>query len=352
MTPAVLDPATWVDHSWLVTGTGVLFCLAGSTHTTTAVAGCAYYLRDDLAADLTARLALPPPRTNRRLSHAGASYTKLPDIAPPADWPRLHAALHPHGVTAMPWSLLAALDPNRATAHIDPHTAARTASRRPHPHACGQTVLRDLLARLGDPDGAGKMLGLTGSAALDPARLCDSPDLDLLTYPDLDHTAFTGAVHTLGGRYLAELPPGDPRLAAYAASRFLPANPRTSDDRVRMWSRRRDVAWIGDLRLDLTPVPDRARTADRLPYTAADLGPVTTNLTLDTVTAGYPVRLTGRTPTGARLGVLVTARGYDSVLRPGDRIHLAGRLHRHPHNPAFASVDDHPGHHLHLEPPA
>jgi len=54
MTPAALDPATWVDHSWLVTTTGVLFCLAGSTHTTAAVPGCAYYLRADLAADLTA----------------------------------------------------------------------------------------------------------------------------------------------------------------------------------------------------------------------------------------------------------------------------------------------------------
>jgi hypothetical protein len=68
MTPAVIDPATWTDHSWLVTGTGVLFCIAGCTHTTSAVAGCAYYLRDDVAADLRSRLSLNPALPGRWLT--------------------------------------------------------------------------------------------------------------------------------------------------------------------------------------------------------------------------------------------------------------------------------------------
>jgi hypothetical protein len=79
--------------------------------------------------------------------------------------------------------------------------------------------------------------------------------------------------------------------------------------------------------------------------------PITTTLTLDTVSPGYPAHLNGETRHGGRLPVLVTARGYDSVLRPGDRINIAGRLHAHPGDAPFASIDDHPGHHLHLEPP-
>ena len=242
MTPAVIDPATWIDHSWLVTGTGVLFCIAGSTHTASAVAGCAYYLRDDVAADLSSRLGLAPARSTRGLTYAGATYRKLPDLASPAAWPQLHAGLHRHGITALPWSLLAAVDPNRAIAHIDPRTAARHAIQPPlHRHQCGQTVLRRLLADLG-PDNTGDVLGLTGSAALDPARLCTAPDLDLLTFPDLDPAALTDAIHAGGGRYLADLPPDDPRLTAYTASRFLPASPRSAEARARLWSRRHDVA--------------------------------------------------------------------------------------------------------------
>jgi hypothetical protein len=352
MTPAVIDPATWTDHSWLVTGTGVLFCIAGCTHTTSAVAGCAYYLRDDVAADLRSRLSLTPALPGRGLTYGGTTYRKLPDLAPPAAWPQLHACLHRHGITALPWSLLAAIDPNRAIVHIDPRAAARRAIGLPlHRHQCGQTVLRRLLADVGQPEDTRGVLGLTGSAALDPTRLCTAPDLDLLTYPNLDRAALTDAIHGSGGRYLADLPADDPRLTAYTASRYLPASPRAAEARARLWSRRHDVAWIGNLRLDLTPVPDHAQTAHRLPYTAADLGPITTTLTLDTVSPGYPGHLTGRTRDGDRLSVHVTARGYDSVLRPGDHIHLAGRLHAHPGETPFASVDDHPDHHLHLEPP-
>ena len=160
----------------------------------------------------------------------------------------------------------------------------------------------------------------------------------------------TDTIHASGGRYLADLPPDDPRLAAYTASRFLPASPRAAEARARLWSRRDDVAWIANVRLDLTRVPDHARTDQRLPYTATDLGPITTTLTLDTVSPGFPAQLTGQTRHGNRLAVLVTARGYDSVLRPGDRIHLTGRLHTQLDEAPFASVDDQPGHHLDLEP--
>jgi len=194
MTPAVIDPATWIDHSWLVTGTGVLFCIAGSTHTTSAVAGCAYYLRNDVATDLCERLELTPARPGRTLTYAGASYRKLPDLAPPTAWPQLHVGLRRHGITALPWSLLAAIDPSRAVAHLDPRAAARHAIRPPlHRHRCGQTVLHRLLTDLGHSADIGGGLGLTGSAALDPGRLCTAPDLDLLIFPNLDLAALTVA---------------------------------------------------------------------------------------------------------------------------------------------------------------
>lgn len=49
----------------------------------------------------------------------------------------------------------------------------------------------------------------------------------------------------------------------------------------------------------------------------------------------------------------ITARGYDGVLRPGDRIHVSGRRRPATGRPSngreLVTVDDWPGHHLQLE---
>lgn len=249
-----LDPGTLVDHSWLVLD-GVLFCVAGSAHTAAAVAGCAYWIRADLAATLAgiARSAQAP--AGRPLTFRGATYWKLPTLANPTDWPTVHNRLSDRGITALPWSLLAACDPAAALDTIEPRAAARTTASRPGPTG---NILRELLAALGDPVAGAGPIGLTGSAALDPERLRDGSDVDLLTYPNLADETLAAAIRSLGGVYLADLKPEDPRRRTFDASRFLPARPGPAAHRNRLWSRRRDVVWIGYTRLDSRPSPPPA----------------------------------------------------------------------------------------------
>lgn len=213
-------------------------------------------------------------------------------------------------------------------------------------------MLHELLAALGDPHAAAGLIGLTGSTALDPERHCGGADLDLLIYPALEEGALAEALGRLGGEYLANLMPTDRRRAAYGASRFLLASPAAGRRQDRLWSRRRDVAWVGGVRLDLTPVPATGRLVDQLPYAAPELRPVTVALTLTAVDRGYPAHLTGRTSAGDDLNIWVTARGYDSVCRPGDRVHIAGCLRQPTEGDLLVTVDDNPGHHLRLEGPA
>jgi hypothetical protein len=105
-------------------------------------------------------------------------------------------------------------------------------------------------------------------------------------------------------------------------------------------------------RLDLTAVPATARLVDHIPFAGPDLGPIVTTLQVTALDPGYPVRLAGESG-GEPITVWITARGYDAVLRSGDRIHLSGRLRRPAGEPPEAqrllTVDDWPGHHLHLE---
>lgn len=229
-----VDPVTLVDHSWLV-GDGVLFCVAGSAHTATAVAGCAYWIRDDLAAGIAPPAWAP---AGRPLTFRGATYRKLPTLANPADWPTVHNRLSERGITGLTACMLAAFDPAAALDTIEPRAAARAAASLPaHQHECGRRVPHDLHAALGDPEGDAGLLGLTGSAALDPTRLCAGTALDLLTFPHLTEDTLLAAIGTLGGAYLADLQRGDPRRRAFDASRFLPAGP-DAVSRDRLWARR------------------------------------------------------------------------------------------------------------------
>lgn len=149
-----------VDHSWLLLGdrdNDVLFCVAGSLHTTDQVAGCAYWIRTTLAERLRRQL----PDAGRQeaagaspLHYDGATYVKLPALAPPPAWPAVYAALGHLGVRPVEASLLAVAQLAAARGILDPRHAVREAAALPgHGHDCGLRVLHQLLTAIGDPAG-------------------------------------------------------------------------------------------------------------------------------------------------------------------------------------------------------
>jgi hypothetical protein len=282
--------------------------------------------------------------------YGGRHYWKIDTLTGSTDWHQVTAQLDPtHGIRPLRWSLLSTLEIKRVRRCIEPRTAVRRGVRQRHGHDCGQRQLRDLLAALDDPGNRHGHLGLTGSAALSQIRLCDAEDLDLLLYPSLPADALRWAIRQCGGQFLADLQSTDARYRRYADSRTLPATP-TQHAQAKLWARRYDVAWLGDTRIDLTAVPSRPTILDELPYAATDLGPFHDHGVVATVVPGYPVWL--HLHAGSSLGrtvlVLVTARGYDGVFRPGDHIVVSGRRRGSPERRPFVSVEDWPGHGLAL----
>lgn len=349
-----------VDHSWLLLD-GVLFCVAGSRHTDRQVTGCAYWISTRRAEELHYQLDLPRRRPApgaplpALLHYAGTTYVKLPTLAPPPAWPAVHAALADAGVRPVESSLLATAELAAARGMLDPRDAVQAAAALPgHSHRCGLAVLHTLLAAIGDPAGTAGSIGLTGRAAFDPARLCGGVDVDLLIYAPVDRAAALApevlvhaGIRELGGVHLADLPADDPRWAAYGWSRLFPAG-RAGPHRDRLWSRRRDVAWVGDVRLDLTVAPPTAQLVAELPYAAPPVGPVAGLLQLTGVAPGYPVCLAAAAGDGGPVQVWVTARGFDGALQPDDRVRLAGIARQTARGPVV-TVDDVPSHHLQLE---
>jgi len=236
---------------------------------------------------VVAASAGPPAGRGDRLAAASHHLTHKP--ATRIRLPRATALLTVLGIRPFAWSLLAGLARDRVAACVEPRAALHRALSRPHPHTCAHAHLLALLAALGDPRSRHGWLGLTGSAALDPARLCHGGDLDLLVYPALDPARLHQAVRRCGGRFLAELANHDPRYQDYA-SRSLPGSPDAAR-RPRLWARRLDVCRLAATRVDLTEVPDRGHEASVLPYAAADLGPVQRDLRVTAVGRGYPVTL-------------------------------------------------------------
>jgi hypothetical protein len=343
-------PECLIDHTYLDNGRGVLFCVAGSCHTPALVVGCPYYLRDDIVDQLGATVRSRPGRGARPLVYGGQAYFKISLLAAPGDWGHLLARLDPaHGIDPLPTPLLATLDRRRVAGCVEPRTAARDAARSPHGHGCLQQSLIDLLGAVGDPGNEHGHIGFTGSAALDSTRLCDGEDLDLLVYPSLTPTALENAVRVCGGQFLADLKPGDPEYDRYAASRFLPATPVPGDQR-RLWSRRRDVLWLGGGRMDVTQVPARASIVADLPYALPDLGPCYVKGFVAQVEPGYPLRLmvVRDDDMGVPVTVLVTARGYDSVFMAGDHLAINGRTRGGRGHDPFVTVEDAPGHRIAL----
>jgi transposase len=163
-----------------------------------------------------------------------------------------------------------------------------------------------------DPDS----LGITGSAAFRAAYQMET-DLDFLLYGGLTLARFASAV---SGDFEAfsTLDPADERRSAYVRERpgLFP--------RPELAERRSDVGWCGPVKVDLTEVgPPQEPVADLIfdrPRSA------TGELTgvVESVARGYPVRC--RLQGGAPV-VVVTRRGWQGILPPGDQIRTSGVLY-------------------------
>ena len=334
-----------VDHAWIDNGRGVLCRAAGSQHSQATAVVCPYYLRTDVVAALVPQLAAHTPS----LTWRGDRYVKITRLCTPAQWADLVAALPTeHGLHPMAWSLFSGLAAERWVRVLDPRDALGAALR------AGQGPMVALLAQLcialGDPGNAVGLLGLTGSAALDVTRF-DVPcagtgsDIDLTIYPSVDPDTLRAAVADVGGQFPAELPDTERHRIAYQRSRMMPP---TSDENSQavFWRRRQDLAWIGSLRLDLTRSDPTGTPAHVLAYARRPSGGWHAVVTVTAVHDRYPVTLHVEHPDVQR--VQITARGYQTTLRPGDCLALRGLLHRPVDEPAFASIDDAAGHQITL----
>jgi len=345
------------DHGWIDDGGGVLSCIAGDLHTPTRAAVCPYYLRADIVAALPDHRGVPPEPA---LRWHGDAYYKISQLCQPSGWRQLIAALPTvHQLRPLPWSLFTALDHTTSALVLDPRAALRIALRSSSSPVT--ETLAAILTGLGDHSNEVGVLGLTGSAALDPTRLPSvaERDVDLTIYP----AAFTAepagsapydvpallieVLRSHGAVFLADLPADDPRRERFLRSRLMPptADPASAEVFLR---RRTDLAWIGELRLDLTLSHPRPPTDD-LPYTRPAAARTVHHGVIVTVTDTYPVRIGLRCHTSSPpLDVLITARGYQTALRPGDRITVVGNLHHPPDGRRFLSVDDCADHRLTL----
>jgi hypothetical protein len=153
----------------------------------------------------------------------------------------------------------------------NPRDALAAALRAPDRGPSAELLGR-LVAAAGDPSNRSGSFGLTGSAALAPPRLRPDTDIDLLVYldPACANTLWS-ALTGLRAVDLGALSPNDLRLHDYRATRTMPpvASPAT---RATMWSRRRDVAWIGNQRLDLTFAMPHTKTVETLAYDRQPVG--------------------------------------------------------------------------------
>jgi hypothetical protein len=337
-----------VDHAWIDDGRGVLSCTAGSQHSQAMAVVCPYYLRSDVVQAVAPQVAAH----TASLTWRGDRYVKITQLCAPGQWARLIAAASPeHGLHSMAWSLLTGLDAERWARVVDPRDALRAALRD------GQGPIIALLAQLctalGDPGNAAGLLGLTGSAALDATRFDPSregavSDIDLTIYPSVDPDTLHAAIATVGGQFPAELPDTERHRIAYQHSRMMP--PTTDEySQAVFWRRRQDLAWVDSLRLDLTRSDPTGTPADGLAYARRPVGGWNAVVAVTAVHDRYPVTLHVEHPEVQR--VQITARGYQTTLRPGDRLALRGLLHRPTGQQAFASIDDAAGHQIILIQP-
>jgi hypothetical protein len=209
-----------------------------------------------------------------------------------------------------------------------------------------QRLLVELLHQVGDQGNRAGGLGLTGSAALDPAKTVTGNDLDLLVYDSIDLSRLRQALTRMGAIFLADLKSADQRLKAYDASRIVPpiANEAT---RCLFRARRRDVAWISGQRIDISRARNRSTWLPELIYARPPVARHRGEYAITEIDDTCPVTLHVRGDDEVTR-VVITARGYQEALRPGDRILLDGFRHRGTDGDTFASLDDAAGHSIML----
>jgi hypothetical protein len=255
------------------------------------------------------------------------------------------------GVRQLPGTPYVGVDLTRQVTYLDARHAFTRAVT-----GTGSGWLHDQLAALaaafGDPGNRRGALGLSGLAALDPSRLYaprgTPARLDVVLFPAAAPQGLDVAevLRSLGAVLAADLAISDPRLIRYQAQRrSLGTSTAASDERLR--ARRADVAWLGNVQLDLTRCGPRRQTRE-LPYAAPPLYRTTRRVTVVDVIDSCPVTLqvTGAEPCTE---LVVGAAGFQTVFRPGDRLTVDGAVHGDPADPGrprWISVDDHAGHRI------
>ncbi len=354
-TPSVGSPAAMTtpqadaptDHGWVDNHQGLLSCIAGDVRTATTVVACPYYLRHDVLAELppTARPRWNPD-TAPSLTYHGDLYHKITQVAWPHEWRPLVAALPArHAAVPAAWSLFTLLERRPEVTVIDPRPALADRLDNAPETSRSARLIRELLSGLGDTHNRENLLGLTGSAALSPAKLDTGADLDLLVYPPANTGSLDPLLTALGAQFLNELPETDSRLRDYQRSRIMPPLVDHATG-LQLQRRRRDVCWIDGLRLDITESTGSTAVVDCLTYQRAPMAAVTVTVEIDNVNAGYPVHITVNSDSADQL--LITARGYSAgALRAGDLLRLRCSRHSSEHSP-FLSLDDAAGHSIQL----
>jgi hypothetical protein len=154
-------------------------------------------------------------------------------------------------------------------------------------------------------------------------------DLDFLLYGGLTLARFACAV-SADFEAFSTLDPADERRSGYVRERpgLFP--------RPELAERRSDVGWCGPVKVDLTEVgPPREPVADLIfdrPRSAK--GEITG--AVESVARGYPIRC--RLEGGAPV-VVVTRRGWQGILQPGDQVSTSGVLYSSPSGDEFV-VDE------------
>jgi hypothetical protein len=303
--PLAADEAP-ADHTYLKLRDGSLFCVAGNEHTKDDVLGCLWYAR----------------------TASGALVKVGPDIKRD---PRSHRGLLARaGVRGWPGTSLQAVRRANVTLAENPVRRLReiTESTQPRSGAAAAGLER-LMAAFRHSSEDPSTLGITGSAAFRAAHQMET-DLDFLLYGGLTLARFASAVS--GGEFEAfsALDPADERRSAYVRER--PGLFR----RPELAERRSDVGWCGPVKVDLTEVgpprePVAALIFDRPRSATGEITGV-----VESVARGYPVRC--RLEGGAPV-VVVTRRGWQGILQPGDQIRTSGVLYSSPSGDEFV-VDE------------
>lgn len=301
--PLAADEAP-TDHTYLKLRDGSLFCVAGNEHTKNDVLGCLWYAR----------------------SASGALVKVGPDIKRD---PHAHRGLLARaGVRSWPGTSLQAVRRASVTLAENPVLRLHELTERTQPRGAAAAALEKLMTAFrysgGDPDS----LGITGSAAFRAAHQMET-DLDLLLYGGLTLARFACAVSGDFEAFSA-LDPADERRSGYVRERpGLFPGPELAE-------RRSDVGWCGPVKVDLTEVgPPQEPVADLIfdrPRSA--MGELTG--VVESVARGYPIRcqLEGGAPV-----VVVTRRGWQGILQPGDQISTSGVLYSSPSGDEFV-VDE------------